>query len=133
MSDYSEAEQYERAKDWIKTNGLWIVAGIAIGALGLAGWRWYQERRITQAETAAARYEEMIEAFARNDRARGQTIVDDLNREYSWTPYAALSTLMAAKFQVEAKPGSPQDFAAFLAAETKKWADVAKAANIKVE
>jgi tripartite-type tricarboxylate transporter receptor subunit TctC len=38
-----------------------------------------------------------------------------------------------AKFQVEAKPGSPQDFAAFLAAETKKWADVAKAANIKVE
>ena len=102
MSDYSEAEQYERAKDWIKTNGLWIVAGIAIGALGLAGWRWYQERRGTQAETAAARYEEMIEAFARNDRARGMTIVDDLNREYSWTPYASLSTLMAAKFQVEA-------------------------------
>ena len=54
MSDYSEAEQYERAKDWIKTNGLWIVAGIAIGALGLAGWRWYQERRITQAETVCA-------------------------------------------------------------------------------
>src|ERR1044072_8027193 len=44
----------------------------------------------------------MIGAFARNDRARGMTIVDDLNREYSWTPYASLSTLMAAKFQVEA-------------------------------
>jgi tripartite-type tricarboxylate transporter receptor subunit TctC len=38
-----------------------------------------------------------------------------------------------AKFQVEAKIGSSQDFAAFLAAETKKWADVAKAANIKIE
>ena len=45
MSDYSEAEQYERAKEWIRTNGLWIVAGIAIGALSLGGWRWYQERR----------------------------------------------------------------------------------------
>ena len=39
MSDYSEAEQYERAKEWIRTNGLWIVAGVAIGALSLGGWR----------------------------------------------------------------------------------------------
>ena len=38
-----------------------------------------------------------------------------------------------AKFQVEAKIGTPQDFADFLAAETQKWADVAKAANIKME
>jgi len=102
VSDYSEAEQYERAKDWIRTNGLWIVAGIAIGALGLGGWRWYQERRETQAQNAAARYEEMLEAFARSDRTRGMTIVDDLNREYSWTPYAPMATLMAARFQVEA-------------------------------
>ncbi len=83
-------------------NGLWIVAGIALGALGLGGWRWYQERRTTQAEDASARYEEMLDAFARNDRTRGFTIVDDLNREYSWTPYAPLATLMAARFQVEA-------------------------------
>ena len=101
MSDYSEAEQYERAKEWIRTNGLWIVAGIAIGALGLGGWRWYQERRETQAQNAAARYEEMLEAFARSDRTRGMTIVEDLNREYSWTPYAPMATLMAARFQVE--------------------------------
>ena len=102
MSDYSEAEQWERAKEWVRTNGLWIVAGIALGALGLGGWRWYQERRTTQAEDASARYEEMIDAFARNDRTRGFTIADDLNREYSWTPYAPLATLMAARFQVEA-------------------------------
>jgi len=102
VSDYSEAEQWERAKEWIRTNGLWIVAGIALGALGLGGWRWYQERRITQAEDASARYEEMLDAFSRNDRARGFTIADDLNREYSWTPYAPLATLMAARFQVEA-------------------------------
>ena len=102
MSDYSEAEQWERAKEWVRTNGLWIVAGIALGALGLGGWRWYQERRTTQAEDASARYEEMIEAFARNDKTRGIMIADDLNREYSWTPYAPLATLMAARFQVEA-------------------------------
>ena len=44
MSEYSEAEQLERAKGWLKINGIWIVAGIAIGAAGLGGWRWYQDR-----------------------------------------------------------------------------------------
>jgi predicted negative regulator of RcsB-dependent stress response len=36
VSEYSEAEQWERAKEWLKANGLWIVAGIAIGAGGLS-------------------------------------------------------------------------------------------------
>jgi predicted negative regulator of RcsB-dependent stress response len=101
VSDYSEAEQWDRAKEWVRVNGLWIVAGIAIGAAGLGGWRWYQERRTAQAEEASARYEEMLDAFARNDRTRGYMIVDDLNREHSWTPYAPLASLMAAKYQVE--------------------------------
>ena len=39
MSDYSEAEQMERAKNWLKINGIWIIAGIALGAGGLGGWR----------------------------------------------------------------------------------------------
>ena len=68
MSDYSEAEQLERAKGWLKTNGIWIVAGIAIGAGGLGGWHWYQDRREAQAETASARYEELVDAFTRNDK-----------------------------------------------------------------
>ena len=102
MSDYSEAEQWERAKEWTRTNGPWIFAGIAIAAAGMWGWRWYGDRRVAQAETASARYEEMIEAFTRNDRTRGMTLVEDLKRDYSWTPYASLAGLMAAKFQVEA-------------------------------
>jgi tripartite-type tricarboxylate transporter receptor subunit TctC len=38
-----------------------------------------------------------------------------------------------AKLGAEVKPGSPKDFAAFLAAETQKWTQVATAANIKLE
>lgn len=102
MSEYSEAEQWQRAKDWLKANGLWIVAGIAIGAAGIGGWRWYGERQTATAEAASARYDEMIEAFQRNDRTRVVTIADDLNREYSSTPYAALGTILAARVHVEA-------------------------------
>ena len=102
MSEYSEAEQLEQAKSWLKANGIWIIAGIAIGAGGLGGWRWYQERRDTQAETASARYEELLDAFSRRDNVRGTTLLDELNREYAWTPYASLGTLIAARVQVEA-------------------------------
>jgi predicted negative regulator of RcsB-dependent stress response len=101
VSDYSEAEQMERAKGWLKTNGIWIIAGIAIGAGGLGAWNWYQDRRNAQAETASARYEELVDAFTRSDKARGMTLVDQLNREYAWTPYASLGTLIAARVQVE--------------------------------
>jgi len=102
VSEYSEAEQMERAKGWLKTNGIWIIAGIAIGAGGLGGWRWYQERREHQAETASARYEELVDAFSRRDNVRGTTLLEELNREYAWTPYASLGTLIAARVQVEA-------------------------------
>jgi len=102
VSEYSEAEQMERAKSWLKTNGIWIIAGIAIGAGGLGGWRWYQERRDAQAETASARYEELVDAFSRRDNVRGMTLLEELNREYAWTPYAPLGTLIAARVQVEA-------------------------------
>ena len=102
MSEYSEAEQMERAKSWLKVNGIWIIAGIAIGAGGLGGWRWYQERRDTQAEAASARYEELVDAFSRRDNVRGTTLLEELNREYAWTPYASLGTLIAARVQVEA-------------------------------
>jgi predicted negative regulator of RcsB-dependent stress response len=102
VSDYSEDEQMERAKNWLKINGIWIIAGIAIGAGGLGAWHWYQDRRAAQAETASARYEELVDAFTRNDKARGMTLLEQLNREYAWTPYASLGTLIAARVQVEA-------------------------------
>lgn len=102
MSDYSETEQLDMAKSWLKANGLWIIAGIALGVGGLGGYRWYENRKSVQAETASARYDELVEAFARNDRTRGLTLVEQLNREYASTPYAALSTLVAARVHVEA-------------------------------
>lgn len=102
MSDYSEAEQWELAKAWLRANGPWIVAGIAIGAGLLGGWNWYKDRRVTQAETASARYEEMLAALGRNDRTRGLSLADEIKRDFDWTPYAALADLVAARVHVEA-------------------------------
>ena len=40
---------------------------------------------------------------------------------------------LLTKFGSEARIGTPQEFAAFLAGETRKWADIAKAANVSVD
>ena len=38
-----------------------------------------------------------------------------------------------ARLNAEARIGSPQDFARFIAAETPRWAQIAKAANIRID
>ena len=38
-----------------------------------------------------------------------------------------------ARFRVEPRPGTPADFAKFIASESKKWAGVISSAGIKVE
>jgi len=102
VSDLNEKEQVEWVKEWLRANGPWIVAGIAIGAALLGGWRWYKERHTLQAEAASARYEELVAALGRGDKVRAVTIAEDLKREYEWTPYAGLGELMAARVHVEA-------------------------------
>jgi hypothetical protein len=42
-------------------------------------------------------------------------------------------TAAFAKLGAEVQPSRPQDFGAFLAAETQKWSTVARSASIKVE
>ena len=62
------------------------------------GWNWYKDASRSARPRASARYEELIDAFTRNDKpARPDSCVDELNRDYAWTPYAALATLVAAR------------------------------------
>ena len=101
MSDYNDQEQWERAKGLIGELWIYIVGGVAIGGAGLWAWGWNKDRIEKRSIEASSRYEEAIEAFGRNDKTRGMQLVDELNKEYQSTPYAALSTLIAVRTQVE--------------------------------
>jgi predicted negative regulator of RcsB-dependent stress response len=102
VSDLSETEQWELAKQKMRELWIYVVGGVALGLAGLGAWNWWQDRRETQAETASARYEELIDAFARNDPTRGLTLLEELKSDYAWTPYPAMGSLVAARVQVDA-------------------------------
>lgn len=97
----SESEQWELVKRWIRENAIWIVGGVALGVAGLAGWRIWLERIERMAHEASGRYEQALEAFAREDRTRGFTIVDELRRDQKASPYADQADLLAARIHVD--------------------------------
>lgn len=103
MDDYlSEKEQWEQLKGWLRANGPWIIAGIAFGALLLAGYRWWEARTDRLALEAGAKYQQLLEALDRGDKTRAQTLTADLERDYASSPYVDQAHLVAARVAVEA-------------------------------
>lgn len=98
MDEYlSEQEQWDRLKVWLKTNGAWVVGGVAIGLLGLWGWRAWEARTVRLAIEAGSRYEQMIEALQSGERKRALAVADDLARAHPDSPYTVQAQLAAAK------------------------------------
>jgi tripartite-type tricarboxylate transporter receptor subunit TctC len=60
-------------------------------------------------------------------------IVGNLNREINAALADSKIKARLADLAVVAHPGSPADFAKFIADETEKWGKVIRAANIKPE
>jgi tripartite-type tricarboxylate transporter receptor subunit TctC len=60
-------------------------------------------------------------------------IIKRLNTEINAIMKTKEAEAMLARLSAKPKPGSPEDFAAFMAAETQKWAAVVKAADIRAD
>jgi predicted negative regulator of RcsB-dependent stress response len=102
VDDYlTEQEQWERVKAWLASNGAWIIGGIALGALCLFGYHWYQEHQDKVAMDAAAQYQEIIQAFEKGDRTRGLALVSQLKESHGSSPYADQADLISARVFVE--------------------------------
>ncbi len=102
MDEYlSEREQWERLKGWLRENGPWIVAGVAVGGLAIGGWRWWQARTDRIDLAAGARYEQAVDAFDAGNRGQGLSAIDELARDYPGSPYVDQGDLVAARVFVE--------------------------------
>jgi tripartite-type tricarboxylate transporter receptor subunit TctC len=61
------------------------------------------------------------------------SVVVKLNAAINEIVGSAEMRTILAKISAKPKLGSPQEFAAFMAAQTRKWSEIVKAADIKVE
>ena len=103
MDDYllSEREQWEALKRWLRENGPAMVAGVAIAALGLGGWRWWQGHENNVGLAAGSMYMQMENAFAQGNRTQAFVLLGELERQYPSSPYADQAKLASARAFVE--------------------------------
>ena len=78
---YNEQEQWERVKQWLRENGLWIILGILLGLGALAGWRWWEQRVETRHQSASADYGLMLDECLTCGREKAWLMADELGRE----------------------------------------------------
>ena len=102
MDEYmNEQEQWDFVRGWLRQNGVWLVAGVAIAATGLWGWRAWQARQESHLLQASGQYERVVAAFSNNDMKTVITLADQLAAEHPRSGYAEQAQLAAARLQVE--------------------------------
>lgn len=100
----SEEEQIEAMKKWWRENGTAIVVGVVVGVGALFGWQGWQKYKISQAESASAIYTNVMNALDAGKSDSLQSInasINDLQKDYAGTPYAALASLAGAKVAIQ--------------------------------
>ena len=102
MQDFeTEEQQLEAIKNWWKRNSGSLFIGLAIGGFSLGGWNFYQQEQFDHSVEASDMYVTVVaQAAAGTGAVLESTEVDKLEAGYSDTPYAALSALVVANYEI---------------------------------
>lgn len=103
MDEYmSEKEQVEALRRWWDENARFVIAGLAVGVLGVFGYNQWQSQLQVSAREASDTYLALVEAVEEGDLETAATMQEELVESYPRTAYPAQGALMMAKGQVEA-------------------------------
>jgi predicted negative regulator of RcsB-dependent stress response len=97
MEEYlSEQEQWDAVKRWMRENTIWILAGVALAAAGLAGWQWWQARKERELVAASTLYEQLFSAYTSEKPDQVKNLATELAAKYPSTAYAEQGQLLLA-------------------------------------
>jgi len=93
----SPEEQDERAKQWLKDNGMALVMGVVLGLGAVYAFNNYRDQQKVNAEEASALYTQVINLVNDSDNADIENRVTTLKEEYAGSSYAAKAVLLRAR------------------------------------
>ena len=100
--DLEEQEQLDQLKAfWQKYRNL-ITGVLTVFLFAYAAYSGYGWWRNSQALEASKLYETMISAVAKGDQEQTLRAANDLQKDFARTPYAAMSSLIAARITADA-------------------------------
>ncbi|MDO4642685.1 MAG: tetratricopeptide repeat protein [Cardiobacteriaceae bacterium] len=77
MSDRTDEETLELIREWLQQYGLTIIVGIVFGLGAIGGYRYWQNQKMVQRNTASAQLETVLEALE-HDNLQAATATYDL-------------------------------------------------------
>ncbi len=101
METYNPDEQLQVLRQWLRDNGLALLAGLLLGAALIASWSGWKLYTARQAQQASTQFEQVRVALQAGDSKAAEALTAGLTERYSSTPYAALAALMLAADQVK--------------------------------
>ena len=96
----SDEELVDRLRNWGSRHGLAVVAGIVVAVGGVIGWRWYQDYRQDQAESASREYSAYLTARTFGD---GSELAANLADAREGTAYHIFALLHEARDAVDSE------------------------------
>ena len=100
--DLEEQEQLDQFKAfWQKYRNL-IIGALTVALFAYAAYSGYQWWRNSQAVEASKLYETMVVAIGKGDKDLTLRAANDLQKDFARTPYAAMSSLVAARIASDA-------------------------------
>jgi predicted negative regulator of RcsB-dependent stress response len=93
----SPEEQDERARQWLKDNGLALIVGVGLGLSAVFGYNTWQDKQKADAEQASELYEQVLQTVTESDIADIEDSVNSLKDKFPNSSYAAKAVLMRAR------------------------------------
>lgn len=99
----NEQEQVDLIKDYWKRYGNFFLSTILVIAIGMVGWRYWQNQQLAKKNDASSRYQSLLVSFSSKHMSDVNAKAQDIISTYPSTVYASMSSLILAAHNIQDK------------------------------
>lgn len=118
----TDDQQADRAKQWLRENGVFVVAGVVLGLALLFGWQRWEAYQLVKAGEASVVWEQLRSAIEGERYNEVDETLALLESDYASTPYLDQGRLAIARMHMDRN--SPDEAIKFLNALVTDAGDI---------